>query len=114
MLIASYAFGSITIDGKTYTSDVIISPEGVNDAWWRREGHKLQIEDLEPVLQSGPDTLVIGTGNVGCMQVPRETLAHLESLGIEIHMARTGEAVKIYNDLEPGAGAIVAALHLTC
>lgn len=35
MAIEDYEFGRITIDGATYTSDVIIRPEGVDDSWWR-------------------------------------------------------------------------------
>jgi hypothetical protein len=114
MHIDHYSFGSITVNRSTYHSDVILSPNGVNAHWWRREGHRLEVGDLEPVLESHPEVLVIGTGNVGCMQVPEETARHLESLGIEVHTARTGEAVSIYNKLERQHRSIAAALHLTC
>ncbi|HKJ83697.1 MAG TPA: MTH938/NDUFAF3 family protein [Mariprofundaceae bacterium] len=114
MHISHYSFGSITVDGAVYRSDVILSPNGINDRWWRREGRRLGIDDLGPVLEYHPEVLVIGTGNVGCMEVPQATLDHLASLGIKTHMARTGEAVGIYNRLARQYKAIVAALHLTC
>ena len=40
--------------GLAYSSDVVITPEGVQDGWWRKEGHNLAIEDL--------DKLGVGTG----------------------------------------------------
>lgn len=41
MTIASYSFGKITIDGQTFTSDLIIYPGRIDPSWWRREGHFL-------------------------------------------------------------------------
>ena len=62
MRIDSYSFGIIMIDGKTYTSDVIVFPERVFSPWWRKEGHFLRMEDLAEVLREKPDIIVIGTG----------------------------------------------------
>ena len=61
-MIDSYRFGSIVIDGKEYQSDVIIFPDRVMDNWWRREGHKLQLADIEDVLDENPDLVIAGTG----------------------------------------------------
>jgi hypothetical protein len=62
MNIAAYRFGSIEIDGHTYTSDVIITPERVVDSWWRQQGHSLAVADLADVVAARPEVLVIGTG----------------------------------------------------
>jgi hypothetical protein len=113
MTITHYSFGSITIEGKTYTSDVIIYPDKVNSSWWRKQGHYLQPVDLEDVVNAKPDVVVIGTGAVGVMQVPEETIKFLESKGIEVHVAKTAQAVEIYNSISKDKKA-VAALHLTC
>lgn len=114
MRITDYAFGRITIDGRTYTSDVILYPEGVDDRWWRKEGHTLQIEDLTDIVNAKPERLVIGTGYHGCMAMPEETLRYLASRGILAHVARTREAVELFNQLQRPGVKIVAALHLTC
>jgi len=111
--ISRYSFGSITVDGKEYTKDVIIYPARVDPAWWRKEGHYLRPEDLEEVVATKPDVVVIGTGASGVMQVPEKTVKWLEGKGIEVRVARTAEAVKIYNRLYENTNA-VAALHLTC
>lgn len=120
MKIEHYSFGNITIDGKGYTSDVIIYPDRVDSSWWRKEGHNLQSEDLGDVVKARPDILVVGTGASGVMRVPKETVAHLESKGIKVYAARTGEAVDLFNSLQSKTGgggkteSVIAALHLTC
>ncbi len=113
MVIEHYSFGRITIDGKTYTSDVIIYPRRVDSSWWRKEGHNLQIADLADVIQATPQILVIGTGDLGVMRVPKETVSHLVSKGIEVHVERTDEAVELFNKLQKDK-VVIAALHLTC
>jgi len=113
MIITHYSFGKIVIDDRTYTSDLIIYPGRVDDKWWRREGHRLQAEDLSAVVEAGPEAVVIGTGNLGLMKVPAETKAFLQSRGIEVHLARTGRAVKLFNALQ-ATKRTIACLHLTC
>ena len=113
MTITQYSFGKIVIDGRTYTSDVIIYPDRVDDKWWRREGHRLQSEDLAGVVEARPEAVVLGTGHLGLMKVPAETKVYIESKGIEVHIARTGEAVSVFNNLQ-GKKRTVACLHLTC
>ncbi len=113
MRITGYSFGSITIEGKTYTSDVLICNKKVDPSWWRLEGHLLQPEDLETVFKNKPEILVIGTGHDGVMKVPGKTILAIKERGIEVFISRTGEAVNIFNSLSDGK-KIAAALHLTC
>lgn len=113
MKITHYAFGSITIDGNTYTKDVIIYPDRVFSPWWRKEGHLLQPEDLGEIIQSGISILIIGTGYYGTMKVPAEILSLLESKNIEAIVGKTQEAVDRYNEIA-AAKHVAAAFHLTC
>ncbi|MFQ5795674.1 MAG: Mth938-like domain-containing protein [Candidatus Bipolaricaulia bacterium] len=115
MRIDSYRFGSIVIDGKPYRSDVMIYGDQVKSDWWRKEGHRLHLEDLDWVLSRGPKVLVIGTGANGRMVVPESVKAELESRGIEMIVEPTGEAYKTYNRLRGSNDTnVAAALHLTC
>ena len=111
--IEHYSFGSITVDGQRHARDLIILPEGVSANWWRKEGHALHPEDLGAVLDAAPETLVVGTGAHGLMQVTEETRRTLEGAGIRLITARTAQAVETYNDLRKKTRA-AAALHLTC
>jgi hypothetical protein len=114
MKITLYEFGRISVDGKNYQSDVIISRKGVQDKWWRKEGHNLAIDDLENVLQAKPEIVVIGCGYYGRMQVPDATKEYLTNKGIRVEIANTSEAVTRFNTLQQDCARIVAALHLTC
>ncbi len=111
--IEHYAFGTVTIDGTTYRSDVIVLPDRVVPDWRRKEGHSLALDDLSEIVAHAPATLVVGTGASGAMDVPRETVAALEALGVEVITRPTGEAVETYNRLAPD-GRVAAGLHLTC
>ncbi len=113
IMIDSYSFGRITVRGKTYTSDVIIYPDRVDDSWWRKEGHNLSPEDLEDILQFKPDVLVIGTGSYGVMRVPENLKKAIRDRSIKLFVDKTGNVVEIYNQLEKKE-KVVAALHLTC
>lgn len=113
--IDSYDFGRITIDGETYSRDVIVSPDGVRPEWWRKEGHSLHPEDLSSVLDPPPQVLVIGCGASGLLSVPDETRRWLTEKGIELVDLPTRAACGRYNELSSEAGArVVAGLHLTC
>jgi len=112
--VEGYSFGKINIDGKTYTSDVIIMPDRVIADWWRENGHSLSRKDLEEVFRDLPDILVIGQGSNGMMKVPGGTLGVLEEAGVEVIAAPTAKAVDEYNARATYGVRVAAALHLTC
>jgi len=112
-MIDSYDFGEIVIDGKHYTSDVIIYPDRIDANWWRKEGHELHPEDLTEVVEEKPAVLVVGTGKYGLMEVLPETWDFLQSRGIRLIVEETDDACQAYNRLL-GSERVVAALHLTC
>jgi len=113
MRIDDYSFGRIVIDGRTYTSDVIVFPDRVISNWWRKEGHELSIEDIDEVITETPEVLVVGTGSSGLMRVLPETESRLKGEKIKLIATPTDEACTIFNDLMPARRA-VACLHLTC
>ncbi len=113
MRISNYSFGSITVAGCSYTSDVILLPDRIIPNWWRKSGHLLVPEDLEEVVAAAPARLVIGTGAAGGMRVPEATLEFLRQEGIEPTVLRTKVACERFN-LLAAEGDVAAALHLTC
>lgn len=114
MRVTAYAFGKIRIDGKLYTSDVIVTTKGVEDSWWRKDGHRLQAEDLQAVVETQPEVLVVGTGFYGRMRIPKETETFLATKAIRLIGARTREAVNEFNQLQSETTNVVGAFHLTC
>ncbi|MEW6192923.1 MAG: Mth938-like domain-containing protein [Bacillota bacterium] len=110
--IEGYRFGEIVIDGKKYTSDVMIFPERVT-SWWRKKGHAVEIEDLTAAVDTGPEIVIIGTGAYGAVRVSPEVEKFLSSRGVRLIVAPTGEACDQYNRLR-AKHRLVAAVHLTC
>jgi hypothetical protein len=111
--INQYRFGYIQIDGIDYNKDVIVRPDQVLGNWCRISGHELDPIDLELVLESQPEILIIGTGSAGRMKVPDRTQAIINEAGIKFFSLPTKKACTKYNQLRE-KGRTCAALHLTC
>jgi hypothetical protein len=110
--IEDYRFGRIAVDGNEQTRDVIILPDRVVSNWWRQEGHALVLADLTDVLDELPGQLIVGTGASGRMRPDPDTIEELRRRGVEVKVARTGDAVRLFNEAD--AATTAAALHLTC
>ena len=113
-MIDSTTFGTISIDGKTYNSDVIIYPDGrVADSWWRASGHRLTLGDIQPLTASKPEVIVAGTGVNGRMIPAPDVAAALAEEGIEFLAAPNQEALKLYNR-NVKTRRTGGCFHLTC
>ena len=114
MHIDSYQFGKIVINGIAYDSDCLIFGDSVNANWWRKQGHVLDPEDLQLVIEAKPAVLVVGCGSPGLMNVSQDTRQTLQQEGIELIVLDTHKAVEKFNALAENDENIAAALHLTC
>jgi hypothetical protein len=113
-MIEDHDFGSITIQGQTYTTDVQVFPDGrVADGWWRKHGHRLTLRDLDALLASKPEVIVVGTGVHGRMLPEAGLEASLRSMGFELFIAPNAEAVRHFNRLA-GEHPTAGCFHLTC
>lgn len=101
------------VEGKEYTQDLIVFPDRVISPWWRIEGHRVAVKDLEAVWPEKMDYLIIGTGAYGMMQVDREVKKKAAELGINLIIEETAEAVMTYNRFQLSRQT-VGAFHLTC
>ncbi len=112
-MIEKYTFGSMTIDGQIYSSDLKIFPDHIISNWWRKEGHILNLEDIEDVLEAKPKIFIIGTGYSGIMKVNDNIRKHIVNQGITLIVEKTVDAWKTYNKLSQNQ-EVVAAFHVTC
>ena len=110
--IEGYRFGQLVVDGEEQTRDVIVLPDRVVPNWWRADGHRLVLADLQDVLEELPEHLVVGTGAYGQMRPDPAVIEQLRERGVEVEALKTDEAVRRYGELDPRRTA--AALHLTC
>jgi hypothetical protein len=114
-MITSYSFGCMQIDGMPYLKDLIILPDGsIIHPWWRKAGHTVSLPDIQEIIATSPDILVIGTGSPGMMQPEQNLCSELESRGIETRVMPTKEAAQEYNALHEQGRKVAACFHLTC
>jgi len=111
--IDSFRFGRVVIDEVAYSKDVVILPEGVKANWRRMEGHNLQAQDLDWVLESKPEVLIVGKGSVNRMKVSEGVKKVCDRTGIELITLQSSAACKRYNELRL-TQRTAAALHITC
>lgn len=118
-LIEAYEFGRIVVNGRAYTSDLIIFPDRVEAGWQRKEGHALRREDVSAVVRVGNkgkeklEVLIVGTGKYGVLKVLPEAREFAETEGVELIAEPTARACETYNRLSKSK-KVAAALHLTC
>ena len=114
MKIENYQFGRIVVDGQAFSKDLILSPSGIHANWWRKEGHRLAVDDIREIVEKeAPEILVVGTGKFGMMKVLPETERYLAEKGVRLIAKRTSEAAKQFNELAD-EDRVVGAFHLTC
>lgn len=114
MHIDAYRFGEMLVNGRSFTSDLIIFGDRIEDQWWRENGHLVNVHDLNDVIQARPDVLVVGRGKLGAMKIPEGTADAIEEAGIQLVDARTEEAIVVFNEIANTGKNVVGAFHLTC
>ncbi len=115
MVIQDYRFGKIKIDDITYTTDVKISPEGmVIPQWWRKRGHRVEIDDVKDILTDEVRILVLGKGKPGLMKASTELKQYLETRNITLVEEASSKAVQRVNKLFSDGIKCAAGFHLTC
>ena len=114
MRIDAFAFGSIVIDGKKYTSDLIIYPDGcVITSWRRKGGHILSGDDINELVDSQPEVIIAGTGVSGLVKPEKELQKTLQKKSIEFLPAPNQKAMELFNELS-SKKRVGACFHLTC
>jgi len=120
-MIDEYKFGSIIIDGKTYDYDLELRWTGEVLKWWRKKGHKIDVEDIKRALGQNPDTIILGTGAYGICKTTEDCQNFIKEKGIKLIIDKTEEAVKTFNVIlqeskeeEGEQNRVIGLFHLTC
>lgn len=115
MKITHYEFGKIIIDNKIYTSDIKIVNDKIIPNWWRKEGHKLYLQDIEDIISAKPKILIVGCGANSVLEVSDEVKTFCGQQNIELYILNTYDAVKLFNKLYSDKKTTIAfCAHLTC
>ena len=110
-------FGEIELEGKRYTTDVVIESGNVrrrhkkaSKPYRDRFGHTpLSAQELLP--WGGP-SLIVGTGAGGRLPIMAEVYEQAARRNVAIVALPTETACRLIADLEPGE--VNAVLHVTC
>lgn len=113
-MIDDYRFGSMEIGGTTYQADLKIVGGKVVPQWWRKEGHKVYVEDIQDILEVQPEVLVIGRGRPGLMKPSNDVRRLCAEKGIQLIDEPTEEAVRTFNAFTKAGKRVAGAFHLTC
>ena len=114
-LIEFYSFGKMVVNGITYTSDVMILPQGqVIHPWWRQTGHVLCFRDLNQVVAADPEIIVAGTGQPGMMKPGPDLERQLAVVNIDLIVQPTASAVDTFNQLKKENKSVAGGFHLSC
>lgn len=113
-MIGHYAFGTMTVSKKQYSTDLKIINGQVYTDWWRKSGHSVDIEDVTDIIKAKPDFLIIGSGKLGLMKVSARVRQHIEGIGIKVVVEATSKAVETFNRMYADGTNVAAGFHLTC
>lgn len=114
IMIEQYSFGNIVVNSVRYTNDMKIVQGKVVPEWWRQRGHSVDVDDIQDILKSGPDIVVLGKGSPGLMKATRALREFLKDRNIKLIEEKTTKAVETFNRLFKEGRNIAAGFHLTC
>jgi hypothetical protein len=105
------------VEGLGTGKDYKLFPGG-GRAWdWSETGTRhvpgIQIADVEELVEHGATVVVLAEGMDRQLRVDPPTLRYLEERGVEVRVAETREAVKIYNELADKV-SVAGLFHSTC
>jgi hypothetical protein len=116
-IITKLSWGKIEIDGNQVFKDVKLYPGGCREWNWRETdtSHSLgiQLSDVQELLDNGAKVIILSRGVLGRLKVQKEVVEKLESNGFTVHVLKTKEAVKLYNELLI-IEKVGALIHTTC
>ena len=118
MKIENTAFGTTTIDGKTYEHDVLIRLSG--EIVKRKKklskkyfgtSHVLSKEEAKSVFERGCNQLVVGSGQTGNVRLSREPEAYFEKKDCKVPLQPTPDAIRAFNKSHANK---IGLFHVTC
>jgi len=121
--IDSTEFGSVVIDKKKYSQVLIVGEKIIERDYEKLKkmfdtAHKIGDWEIAELISNNPEIIVIGIGQNGAMAAPRQSDFQNRGGGkrknIELIIAETPKAIKIYNDQVKLGKKVNALIHTTC
>ena len=110
MEIQEYKLGAFIIDGKQFIGSIKII-ENNKVRYWERETQILDLKDIDELLRSNPEYLVVGTGAGGLLKIPDNIRQAVVLKGISLVVGKTQEAIKRFNELSLSKKKVVGIFN---
>lgn len=116
--ITRLSWGRLEVeDADSPFKDAKLYPGGAREWDWRETGTRhvpgIQPADVEELVQRGARVVVLSRGMHQRLGVRNDTVAWLRERGVDVHVRRTDDAVRLYNELREEA-PVGALIHSTC
>ncbi|MCJ7801190.1 MAG: MTH938/NDUFAF3 family protein [Candidatus Marinimicrobia bacterium] len=115
--ITKLSWGKIEIGGKQEFKDVKLFPGGCREWNWQETGTEhspgIQYSDVQELIENGAKVIVLSRGVLGRLKTKKGLVKKLESAGLTIHILKTKEAIKLYNEIYKSE-LVGALIHTTC
>ena len=118
MKIDGTAFGSITIDGETYSHDVLIRLSGKVKKRKKKlskkifgTSHTMSLDEAQFIYEKGADLLILGTGQHDNLRLSPEAAQFFERKDCKVLAEPTPAAVSAFNRAEKHK---IGLFHITC
>lgn len=119
-MIEEYKTGIITVNGKNYNNDIFVDWKGEISDWEHKEEHLIDVDDVRFTVEKNPETIVLGTGENGLLEISESAQNFIMEKGIKLVADRTEEAVKTFNILKENSleeegqqEKVIGLFHLT-
>jgi hypothetical protein len=114
--ITHLSWGRLETDSGVF-KDARLYPGGAEEWDWNETGTShdpgIQSADVEKLLDRGATVVILSKGFHERLGVTPETLRMLEEKSISAHVAETGEAARLYDELRE-TEKVGALIHSTC
>jgi len=119
--ITDLGFGSIMIDGETYTKDIMLD-HGKVEKRKKKPSKKYRDEfgghtplTTEENISWECEVLVVGIGHDGALPIAKSVMDKAQKKGVELKIFQTPDAIEYLNSLKKSdLKRTNAILHLTC
>ena len=113
-MIMNFSFGKIVVNDRTYTDDIKIVRGQVISDWWRKRGHRVDVEDIADILEASPEIVVIGKGSPGLMRTSAPLRERLATQKIGLIEKKTSRAIEVFNKLFQEGKKVAGGFHISC
>jgi hypothetical protein len=111
-------FGSITIAGKEYETDILIRMNGKVEKRKKKlskqvygTSHMIALAEVEFIYEDGAEMIIIGSGQEGMVKLSAQAGAFLQDKKCKVVLLPTPDAILAWNEEK---GPAIGLFHITC